>query len=78
MTQYNCSTGRRKFQHLTKEKRTQLEILLIIKPKIPKTQIAKMLGISRLTLCDELAHGSVEQLDTNLEKSVLRAALFPK
>ena len=47
------------------EKRTQLEILLKVKPKIPKTQIAIMLGISRSTLYDELARGSVEQLDTN-------------
>jgi len=68
MTQEYYSTGRRKFQHLTSEKRAQLEILLKVVPKIPKTQIAKMLGIARSTLYDELNRGSVEQLDTNLVK----------
>lgn len=54
MTQEYYSTGRKKFQHLTKEKRAQLEILLEIKPKIPKVKIAQMLGIARSTLYDEL------------------------
>ena len=66
MTQEYYSTGRRKFQHLTSEKRAQLEILLKVKPKIPKTEIAQMLGIARSTLYDELNRGSVKQLDTNL------------
>ncbi len=47
MTQGYYTTGRRKFQHLTKEKRAQLEILLKIKPKLSKVKIAQMLGISR-------------------------------
>lgn len=68
MTQEYYSTGRKKFQHLTMEKRAQLEILLKIKPKIPKTKIAQMLEIARSTLYDELERGSVEQLDTNLVK----------
>lgn len=68
MTQEYYSTGRRKFQHLTAEKRAQLEILLKVRPKIPKTRIAKMLGIARSTLYDELNRGSVEQMDTNLVK----------
>ena len=68
MTQEYYSTGRRKFQHLTSEKRAQLEILLKVVPKIPKTKIAQMLGIARSTLYAELGRGSVEQLDTNLVK----------
>lgn len=66
MTQEYYSTGRRRFQHLTSEKRSQLEILLKVEPKIPKTEIAQMLGIARSTLYDELNRGSVKQLDTNL------------
>lgn len=66
MTQKDYTTKRKKFQHLTKEKRAQLEILLKIKPKIPKTQIAKTLEIARSTLYEELKRGTVEQLDTNL------------
>jgi IS30 family transposase len=68
MTQEYYSTGRRKFQHITKEKRAQLEILLKIKPILPKVKIALMLEISRSTLYEELERGSVEQLDTNLVK----------
>lgn len=68
MTQGYYNTGRRKFQHLTSEKRAQLEILLRFTPKIPKTKIAEMLGIARSTLYDELKRGTVEQLDTNLVK----------
>lgn len=66
MTQEYYSTGRRKFQHITSEKRAQLEILLKVRPKIAKTKIAQMLGIARSTLYDELGRGTVEQLDTNL------------
>lgn len=68
MTQEYYSTGRRKFQHLTSEKRAQLEVLLKVVPKMPKTKIAQMLGIARSTLYAELRRGSVEQLDTNLVK----------
>lgn len=68
MTQEYYSTGRRKFQHITKEKRAQLEILLKIKPILPKVKIALMLEISRSTLYEELERGSVEPLDTNLVK----------
>ena len=68
MTQEYYSTGRKKFQHLTSEKRAQLEILLEVKPKIPKAKIAGMLGIARSTLYAELKRGSVEQIDTNLVK----------
>lgn len=68
MTQEYYSTGRKKFQHLTSEKRAQLEILLKVTSKIPKTKIAEMLGIARSTLYEELKRGSVEQLDSNLIK----------
>lgn len=65
MTQEYYTTKKRSFKHLTKEKRAQIEILL--KHGVPKTQIAKEIGISRSTLYNELARGSVEQLDTNLQ-----------
>lgn len=68
MTQEYYNTGRRKFQHITKEKRAQLEILLNIKPKLSKVKIAKTLGIARSTLYEELHRGTVEQIDTNLVK----------
>lgn len=64
MTQEKYSIGRRKFQHLTKEKRAQLEILLW--QGLPKTQIARAVGIARSTLYLELARGIVEQLDSEL------------
>lgn len=64
MTQGKYTTGRRKFQHLTKEKRAQIEILL--RQGLPKAQIAKMVGIARSTLYLELARGTVEQLDSEL------------
>ena len=65
MTQKDNTTKRRKFQHLTREKRAQIEILL--RQKLPKTQIAQAVGISRSTLYCELERGTVEQIDTNLK-----------
>ena len=65
MTQEEYTTKRRKFQHLTKEKRAQIEILL--RQKLPKVQIARAVGISRSTLYSELKRGTVEQIDTNLK-----------
>lgn len=65
MTQEKCTTGRRKFQHLTKEKRAQIEILL--RQGLPKVQIARALGIARSTLYLELARGTVEQRDSELQ-----------
>ena len=64
MTQTNYTTGRRKFQHLTKEKRAQIEILL--RQGFSKVHIAREVGISRSTLYLELARGTVEQLDSKL------------
>ena len=65
MTQTNYTTKRRKFQHLTREKRAQIEILL--RQKLPKAQIAREVGISRSTLYNELARGTVDQVDTELK-----------
>lgn len=66
MTQAHYTTEERKFQHLTREKRAQIEILL--RQGLPKVQIARAVGISRSTLYNELNRGTVEQIDTNLKK----------
>lgn len=66
MTQEQYTTKRRTFQHLTREKRAQIEILLC--QGLPKVQIARAVGISRSTLYNELSRGTVEQIDTNLKK----------
>ena len=52
MTQEQYTTKEKKFQHLTLEKRAQIEILL--RQGYPKAQIAKIIGISRSTLYNEL------------------------
>lgn len=62
MTQNKDSTKGRKYQHLTQEKRAQIEILLRL--KLPKIQIAKMVGIARSTLYEELKRGTVDQMDS--------------
>ena len=66
MTQRQYTAEQRKFQHLTREKRAQIEILL--RQGLPKMQIARAVGISRSTLYRELERGTVEQTDTNLRK----------
>ena len=66
MAQGQYTTSQRKFQHLTREKRAQIEILLC--QGLPKVQIARAVGISRSTLYNELSRGTVEQIDTNLKK----------
>ena len=66
MTEKQYTTKRRKFQHLTREKRAQIEILL--KQGLAKTEIAKAVGISRSTLYNELKRGTVEQINTDLKK----------
>ena len=66
MTREQYTTKQRKFQHLTREKRAQIEILL--RQGLPKVQIARAVGISRSTLYHELSRGTVEQIDTNLKK----------
>ena len=65
MTQEHCNTKQRKFQHLTSEKRAQIEILL--RQGLPKTKIAKEVGIARSTLYHELARGTVNQIDSELK-----------
>lgn len=65
MTKEYYTTGRRKFKHLTSEKRAQIEILLDQGKN--KTEIAKAVGISRSTLYEELERGTVEQIDSNLK-----------
>ncbi len=64
MTQTNYTTKRRKFQHLTKGKRAQIEILL--RQELPKVRIAREVSVLRSTLYLELARGTVEQLDSEL------------
>ena len=66
MAQKEYSTKGRRFQHLTAEKRAQIEILL--RTKMPKSRIAKMVGIARSTLYNEIARGSVVQLDSELRQ----------
>ena len=62
MSQQDYITKERKFKHLTKEKRAQIEILL--RRGVPKTEIAKEIGIARSTLYNELKRGTVEQIDS--------------
>ena len=68
MAQKQYNTKRRKFQHLTAEKRAQIEIL--VRRKVPKSEIAREVGISRSTLYNELARGSVIQMDSELRQHV--------
>ena len=65
MSKNNYTTNKRKFKHLTREKRAQIEILL--KQGTPKIKIAKEIGISRSTLYNEIKRGTIEQVDTNLK-----------
>ncbi len=48
MARKEYNTKRREYQRLTIEKRAQIEILL--RRKVPKTEIAKEVGIARSTL----------------------------
>ena len=64
MSQKNYSTKGRRFKHLTKEKRAQIEILL--RQKTSKAEIARLLGIARSTLYNELHRGTVEQMSSEL------------
>ena len=52
MTQEQYTIKEKKFQHLTREKRAQIEILL--RQGYQKVQIAKVIGIPRSTLYNEL------------------------
>ncbi len=66
MAQKKYSTKRREFQHLTSEKRAQIEVLM--RMKVSKAQIAREVGIARSTLYNELKRGTVVQLDTQLRQ----------
>ena len=55
----NEYTTNRKYRHLTREKRAQIEVLLQL--KLPKSRIAREVGIARSTLYNELARGTVQQ-----------------
>ena len=64
MARNECTTNRT-YRHLTREKRAQIEVLLQL--KLPKSRIAREVGIARSTLYNELARGTVQQLGRNLE-----------
>ena len=61
----NEYTTNRKYRHLTREKRAQIEVLLQL--KLPKSRIVREVGIARSTLYNELARGTVQQLGRNPE-----------
>jgi len=54
----NEYTKNKKYRHLTREKRAQIEVLLQL--KLPKSRIARKVGIVRSTLYNELARGTVQ------------------
>ena len=60
----NSNTKQKKFHHLNEFQRGQIEVLL--KLNLPKTQIAKQVGISRSTLYLELKRGTTTQLNSDL------------
>ena len=61
----NEYTTNKTYRHLTREKRAQIEVLLQL--KLPKSRIAREVGIARSTLYNELARGTVQQLGRNPE-----------
>ena len=61
----NEYTSNRTYRHLTREKLAQIEVLLQL--KLPKSRIAREVGIARSTLYNELARGTVQQLGRNPE-----------
>ena len=64
MFETNVITQSKKFHHLNEFKRGQIEALL--KLNLPKTQIAKRVGISRSTLYLELKRGTTTQMNSDL------------
>ena len=68
MSETNVITKSKKFHHLNKFQRGQIEALL--KLNLPKTQIE--VGISRSTLYEELKRGTVTQMNSDLSaKNIL-------
>ena len=61
---YNKIPRQKKFKHLTYKERKLIDKWL--KDKMPKAQIAKLLGISRSTLYNEIKQGSVVQKRADL------------
>ena len=64
MSQEHSTTKTRSFQHLTLSQRGQIQALM--ERNIPKTQIAKQVGIARSTLYEELKRGTVDQMRSDL------------
>lgn len=64
MIQEYYTTKHEKSKHLTIIERAQIELLL--EQKVKKTDIAKIIGISRSTLYEELKRGTVLQRKTDL------------
>ena len=64
MTYNNNNINKRKFKHINFEQRKLIEQLL--SDKMPKTQIARFLHISRSTLYEEIKRGTVIQRNSNL------------
>lgn len=58
----NYTTNRRKFKHISLEVRIKIETMLNC--GVPKSQIARSLGIARSTLYNELVRGTVIQINT--------------
>lgn len=64
MSNVNSTTKRRSFQHITAYQRGEIQALL--EQGIPKSQIARQVGIARSTLYEELKRGTVKQMKSNL------------
>lgn len=64
MSHTNSTTSKRHFKHLSPFQRGQIELLL--RQCLPKTQIAKFVGISRSTLYYELKRGTVLYQNSDL------------
>lgn len=64
MPHSQSTTKKRTFQHLTAYQRGKIQILL--EQRVPKTQIARQVGIARSTLYKELQRGTVEQKRSDL------------
>ena len=70
MSDTHSTTKKRTFKHLDEFQRGQIQALL--DEKLPKTQIAKRLGIARSTLYEELKRGTVDQMRSDLSNLILQ------
>ena len=64
MSNEDYTTKTRKFHHITKIQRGQIQAMM--RMKVPKDKIAKEVGISRATLYEELERGTVTQMNSDL------------